>query len=391
MNQIQIAADRQGFSAPGLQRLTQALQREIERQRLPGATGLVFRAGQPVWQVALGRQTPAADTPMSESSLFRIFSMTKPLVSLGILLLMEEGRLLLSQPVSDFIAEFANQAVARDRDGRTDLEPVRQPATVQDLLRHTAGLTYEWTGDSSVQKAYTAHNVMDPKRSNAELMATLGRLPLLYQPGSCWDYSRATDVLGRVIEVASGQALGAFLSERICVPLGMTDTAFRIDAAHMPRVAEAFAKDPDSQAEVKLFYPARQLAFESGGGGLLSTLPDYAKFLQMMLAKGALGGRRLVSRKTVEFMTADHLGDIPVRSDLLPPGHGFGLGFAVRRGDGVSAMPGSAGTYHWGGVAGTTFWVDPKEDFFAVLMLQAPNQRDYYRQLFRALVYAALD
>lgn len=391
MNDIQIASDRQGFSATGLQRLTSVLQREIEQKRLPGAAGLIFRAGQPVWQVALGRQNPALVTPMRNDSLFRIYSMTKPLVSLATLLLMEEGRLLIGQPVSDFIPEFANQTVAVSRNGQTVYEPVQRAATVQDLLRHTAGLTYEWTGNSPVQKAYVEHNVLDPKCSNAELMMRLGKLPLLHQPGSCWDYSRATDVLGRVVEVASGLPLGVFLQERICGPLGMVDTVFRIDAALMPRVAESFATDPSGQPEFKLFYPARTLAFESGGGGLISTLPDYARFLQLMLGKGEFQGHRLLSRKTVEYMTADHLGDIPVASDLLPPGHGFGLGFAVRTGHGVSSMPGSAGTYHWGGIGGTTFWVDPAEDFFAVLMLQAPNQRDYYRQLFRAMVYAAME
>ncbi len=386
-----IHSDQTGFSPSGLRRLERVLQREVDEARLPGAIGLIGRSGSTVWQGAFGIQSPGSPTAMAENSLFRIFSMTKPLVSVAIMMLLEEGRLTLAQPVSDFIAEFSDQKVSVARPGKAELEPVRRPATIQDLLRHTAGLTYEFLGNSAVQRAYGEHKVFDPKRNNAELMALLGSLPLQNQPGSTWEYSRATDVLGRVIEVVSGQSLGSFLSERVLGPLNMMDTAFQVAPGQEHRIAEPFANDPLTGAAVKLFDVRRKANYESGGGGLISTLPDYARFLKMMLNRGQLDGRRLLSRKTVDFMTADHLGGIPNHSDLLPPGHGFGLGFAVRLAEGVSTLPGSVGLYFWGGIAGTTFWVDPVEDFFAVLMIQAPNQRDHYRGLFRSLVYSALE
>lgn len=386
------------FSAPAevglcpdrLRRMLSVLQADIDRGRLPGAVALVARHGKVALFESLGRQDPAAGSPMTRDAIFRIYSMTKPVVSVAVMMLMEQGKLLLSDPVARYLPEYANQKVALERDGKLELEDVIQPATVQDLLRHTAGLTYEFLGSAEVQRQYAKLQMGSRERSNAEFSRVLAALPLMYQPGSVWEYSRATDVLGRLVEVVSGQTLGDYLRQNIFVPLGMQATGFSVPEADHPRIAEPFAHDPDGGVPLRVLEPRRAQAMESGGGGLLSTAMDYARFLQFMRNRGELHGVRLLGSRTVDFMTTDHLGAIPVTGDVLLPGYGFGLGFAVRMAAGISSVPGSAGLYYWGGIAGTTFFVDPAEDLYALLMIQAPNQRDYYRPLFRSLVYAAL-
>ena len=236
-----------------------------------------------------------------------------------------------------------------------------------------------------------AAKVHSRAQSNADQVATLGKLPLLHQPGTRWEYSRSTDVVGRLVEVLSGMPLGEFFEQNILAPLGMVDTAFHVPPSHHARLAEAFAKDPDSGSAVQLLEVRNAPNFESGGGGLVSTAIDYARFLQMLQNGGTLHGRRFLSRKTIELMTADHLGPVTGAPDLLLPGHGFGLGFAVRLQAGIAHLPGSIGQYFWGGLAGTTFWVDPAEQLFALLLIQAPGQRDYFRTLYRDLVYSAID
>ena len=258
-------------------------------------------------------------------------------------------------------------------------------------MRHTSGLTYEFRGNGPVHKMYMAARICSRDQSNAEQVAALAKMPLLHQPGTKWEYSRSTDVVGRLIEVLSGVSLGEYLQQRIFDPLGMTDTAFHVPAALHARLAESFAKDPDTGSGAQLVNVKDAPKFESGGGGLVSTAGDYARFLQMLLNRGKFDGVRYLSRKTIELMTADHLGPITGAPDLLLPGYGFGLGFAVRLHPGISHVPGSVGQYFWGGLAGTTFWVDPAEQLFAIMMIQAPGQRDYFRTLFRDLVYAAFD
>jgi CubicO group peptidase (beta-lactamase class C family) len=238
---------------------------------------------------------------------------------------------------------------------------------------------------------YMAEKIYSRNQSNADQVATLGRLPLIAQPGATWEYSRSTDVLGRLVEVLSGLTLGQYLQQFILAPLGMVDTAFHVPAHELARLAEAFAKDPDTGSGVQLINVREAPKFESGGGGLVSTAGDYARFLQMLLNRGRFGGVRFLSRKTIELMAADHLGPISGAPDLLLPGYGFGLGFAVRLQAGISHVPGSIGQYFWGGLAGTTFWVDPAEELFAIMLIQGPGQRDYFRTLFRDLVYAAFD
>lgn len=375
-----------GLCPERTQRLMDVLRREVASGRLPGAVAMIARRGQIGLFEAVGQQDPATGAPMKTDSIFRIYSMTKPVVSVAVMMLVERGQLLLSEPVSRWLPEYAKQHVVAAQ----GLEPVRQEATVQDLLRHTAGLTYEFLGDSSVQRQYGEVKIASRERTNAEFSQTLAGVPLQFQPGTVWAYSRATDVLGRLVEVVSGQGLGAFLQTEIFGPLGMVDTGFAVPPDQHHRIAEPFAHDPDGGVPMKVLEPRQVPAMEGGGGGLMSTAMDYSRFLQCLRNRGELDGVRLLGPHTVDYMTADHLGGIPADGTLLPPGHGFGLGFAVRTHLGLSPVPGSVGLYYWGGIAGTTFFVDPALDMYAMLMVQAPNQRDYYRPLFRDLVYATL-
>ena len=379
-----------GLSAAALDRLSAALNDRIASGHIPGAVALVARHGKVAYHQSFGRLDPVSETPMGTEAIFRIYSMTKAIVSVAAMMLWEQGRLLLTDPISKFLPTFANTQVGVVSGDSYTLTAAHNPITVQDLLRHTSGLTYEFRGTGPIHRAYGEARVARLKQTNADQVDELAGLPLLHQPGTVWEYSRSTDVLGRLIEVISGQTLGSFLSERILTPLGMTDSGFAVPDADHPRIAEPFAKDPEDGIDVALLDIRRPAMFESGGGGMVATAMDYARFLSMLLGNGRLGSTRLLGRKTVELMTADHLGSITGAPDLLPPGHGFGLGFAVRMVAGMAPFPGSVGNYYWGGAAGTTFWVDPAERLYAVLMIQAPVQREHYRVLFRDMVYAAV-
>jgi len=379
-----------GLSEAALDRLSAALSDRIGNGHIPGAVALIARHGKVAYHRRFGRQDPASDKPMGTDAIFRIYSMTKPVVSVAVMMLWEEGRFLLGDPIGKYIPAFNDTMVGVISGGGYGLTDPDRAITVQDLLRHTSGLTYEFRGNTPVHEAYTAARVARLKQTNADQVEELAGLPLLHQPGTSWEYSRSTDVLGRLVEVVSGQTLGRFLAERILTPLGMVDSGFSVPAAEQSRIAEPFAKDPENGTDVALLNIRRPALFESGGGGMVATAMDYARFLGMLLGNGRLGSVRLLGRKTVELMTSDHLGTISASSDLLPPGHGFGLGFAVRTQPGLAPFPGSVGTYYWGGAAGTTFWVDPVERLYAVLMIQAPVQRELYRVLFRDMVYAAV-
>jgi CubicO group peptidase (beta-lactamase class C family) len=380
-----------GLDPDRLAKLAGALHDQIDRGRLPGAVAMIGRRGRVAWTHTAGELAPGGSVPMREDAIFRIFSMTKPIVSVAIMMLVEDFRIRLADPLERHLPDFATSKVLVEDAGGVREEPLRRPITVQDLLRHTSGLTYDFVGTGEVHRRYAQAKLHEPTQDNAEQARRLAALPLAHQPGSRWEYSRATDVLGRLVELASGMSLGEFLQARILGPLGMVDTAFHVAPAQQHRIAEPFATDPDSGAAVKLFDPRRVPRFESGGGGLMSTMADYGRFLQMLAGGGRLGSTRLLSRDTLAFMTADHLGDIPHEAAQLPPGHGFGLGFAVRTHAGLAPLPGAVGSYFWGGIAGTTFWVDPARELFACMMVQAPMQRDELRALFRTMVYASLD
>ena len=381
-----------GLSSLRLQRMSDAFKREIEKGTVPGMTAMVARRGQIGWFEALGKQTPASSAPMAHNSIFRIFSMTKPIVSIGIMMLIEDGHFLLGDPVAKFIPEFADLKVGVENNGKLDLAPLKRQMTVQDLLRHTSGITYDHTGNGLVQQMYQQSRLRSRKISNAEHAALIASLPLMCQPGAEWNYSRSTDILGRIIEVVSGKTLSAFLTERILAPLQMAETGFHTGAENADRLAEPFPTDPWTGDRVQLFNMLEKPVMESGGGGLVSTTMDYARFSQMLLNGGALDGNRIVGRKTLQLMASDHLGpNVKVDSPLMPAGHGFGLGFAVRTHQGMAPFPGSLGQFFWSGMAGTFFWIDPAEDMFAVFMMQGPGQREYIRSMVRNLVYAAVE
>jgi len=381
-----------GLFAPALQRMSDVLRREIDNGTIPGATIMVARRGQIGWFDALGKQSPSQAATMTQDTIFRIFSMTKPVVSVGVMMLLEEGHFLLDEPIAKFIPEFANQKVGVENDGRLDLVPLKRPITIQDLLRHTSGITYEHTGNALVQQLYQQSRVRSRKLSNAEHATLVASLPLICQPGAEWNYSRSTDILGRLIEIVSGKTLGAFLKERIFIPLQMTETGFHTGAENAARLAEPFSTDPWTGEKVQLFNMLEKPAMESGGGGLVSTTMDYARFCQMLLNAGTLDGSRIIGRKTLELMACDHLdAGVKIQGTLTQPGHSFGLGFGVRTQQGTAPFMGSVGQFFWSGMGGTFFWIDPKEDLFAVFMSQGPGQRVYTRTLVRNMVYAALE
>ena len=381
-----------GLSPTRLQQMSDAFKREIDKGTLPGATVMVARRGQIGWFEALGKQSPAGDAPMALDSIFRIYSMTKPIVSVGIMMLLEDGHFILNDPVAKFIPEFAGQKVGVENNGKLELVPLKRPMTIQDLLRHTSGITYDHTGNSLVQQLYQQSRLRSRKISNAEHAALVASLPLMSQPGEEWNYSRSTDILGRIIEVVSGKTLGAFLTERILAPLQMTETGFHTGAQNAGRLAEAFPADPWTGEKVQLFNMLEKPVMESGGGGLVSTTMDYARICQMLLNGGSLDGIRIIGRKSLELMAWDHLGPhVKVDSPLMPAGHGFGLGFAVRTDAGMAPFHGSVGQFFWSGMAGTFFYIDPAEEMFAVFMMQGPGQREYLRSVLRSLVYAAVE
>ena len=381
-----------GLSQQRLQRMSDTLSREIDKGTIPGATVMVARRGQIGWFDALGKQNPAGSAAMTQNSNFRIFSMTKPIVSVGVMMLVEEGHFLLDDAIAKFIPEFADQKVGVENNGRLDLVALRRPITIQDLLRHTSGITYEHTGNGLVQQLYQQSRLRSRKISNAEHATLVAGLPLTCQPGTEWNYSRSTDILGRLIEIVSGQTLGAFLAIRILAPLQMTETGFHTPATNANRLAEPFASDPWTGEKVQLFNMLEKPVMESGGGGLVSTTMDYARFCQMLLNRGTLDGVRIIGRKTLELMASDHLGSgVEIKGTLVQPGHSFGLGFGVRTQEGIASFMGSPGQFFWSGMGGTFFWIDPKEDLFAIFMSQGPGQRVYTRTLVRNLVYAAVE
>jgi CubicO group peptidase (beta-lactamase class C family) len=377
---------------PRLQKMSDAFQREIDKGTTPGVVMLVARRGQIGWFEAQGKQDTTTGAPMTRESIFRIYSMTKPVVSLGVMQMVEDGFLLLNDPLAKFIPEFANQKVGVERNGQLAFALPLRPITIQDLLRHTSGISYEITGSGMVQRMYARSKVRDRDITNEEHAKLVSSMPLMCQPGTEWNYSRSIDILGRVIEVISGKTLSAYLQEHILAPLQMNETGFHTAQADKARLAQPFAKDPWTGEKVELFDPLEIPKMESGGGGLMSTAMDYARFCQMLLNGGTLDGNRVIGHKTLAFMASNHLDPtVKLESHLVPPGHGFGLGFAVRTHDGLAPYAGSVGQFFWSGMAGTFFWIDPTEDMFAVFLSQGPGQREYFRTLVRSLVYAAIE
>jgi CubicO group peptidase (beta-lactamase class C family) len=388
-----------GLSSARLARVTELVKGEIAKGRYPGAVALVARRGKVAYFEALGQRDPQSGAPMTKDAIFRLYSMTKPFASVAAMMLVEDGKILLSDPVSKYLPKLKNLQVSVPRvdpqTGRVSyaLVPTEREMTIQDLMRHTSGLVYGvFTSHAAVKEAYAKEGVDWDGVTPAEQIERLARVPLAHQPGSAWEYSLSTDVLGRVIEAVSGATLGQFLQERLFAPLKMTDTAFLVPNGKAARLAQPFAKDPVSGDSVKLLDVTVAQKNDAGGAGSAGTVADYARFSQMLLNGGQLDRVRILGRATVAQMSSDHLGDIRVASPILPRGYGFGLGFVVRKETGLNWVTGSAGEYRWGGAAGTAFWVDPKEQMVVVWMTQGQlgPRRGEDRDLFRQLVQAAL-
>jgi CubicO group peptidase (beta-lactamase class C family) len=379
-----------GISSERLERVTRALRGEIEAGKIPGAVALVARRGQIVYFESFGARDKATGDPMAKDAIFRLYSMTKPFTSVAAMMLMEDGKFVITDPVSKFLPQLAKLEVSA---GDT-LVPAEREITVQDLLRHTSGLVYAgFTPSAKVKEAYAKLGVDWAGVTPEEQIERVARAPLAHQPGTTWEYSLSTDVLGRVIEKVSGTTLGRFLDERLFGPLKMVDTSFVVPPAKHARLAQPLAMEPSTGQPIKLVDVTTPPKNDAGGAGSASTTADYARFLQMLLNGGQLDGTRLLSPTTVAFMTADHLGTLKIVSrGGVGTGYGFGLGFAVRTAPGIAGVSGSVGEYRWGGAAGTAFWVDPKEEMISVLMTQgAPGPaRGYTGALFRQMVRQAI-
>ncbi|HEY4174301.1 MAG TPA: serine hydrolase domain-containing protein [Rhodopila sp.] len=389
-----------GMSSARLARIATALNKEIEAGQLPGAVIAIARRGHLVFHEAVGYLTPDRDTKMPRDALFAIASMTKPVTGVAGLMLWEQGRLGLADPVERFLPQLGNRRVAvlseRVLAGQGPIETVsaQRSITVQDLMRHTSGLTYGGRGTTAVHPLYPASsNVAGATLDAASFLQRLASAPLLYQPGTVWDYGLSIDVIGLIVEALSGQTLGTFLQQHLFHPLGMVDTTFQVPPDKVARLARPLPRDPDTEAAQSVPDRARALLFECGGGGLASSALDYLHFAQMLLGGGILGDTRILGRKTVEAMRTNRMTpNIENRIAALAPnseGYGFGLTVAVR--ETVGTLMGSPGEFYWNGAYGTLWWADPAEDLAAVFMAQVPGeQRRHFRSLINALVYQAL-
>jgi CubicO group peptidase (beta-lactamase class C family) len=387
-----------GLSRERLARIGQALTHQIDARSFPGAVAFVARQGRVAYFEAFGQLDPQSGVPMPKDAIFRLYSMTKPFTSVAAMLLVEDGRLRLLDPVGVYLPQLANLEVATpstEASGKPTytLVAAERPVTVYDLLRHTSGLVYAaFTRTEYLKELYTKASVGWAGVTPAEQINALAKVPLARQPGTMWEYGLSTDVVGRVVEAVTGTSLGQFLDERVFRPLQMTDTTFHVPADKVKRLAQPLATDRTTGKPITLHDVTVAPKNDAGGAGAAGTVMDYARFLHMLAQGGQLAGQRLLARTTVRHMTTDHLGDIKPATPQLAPGYGFGLGFAIRRADGLNGAPGSAGEYTWGGAGGTLFWVDPKEQLVAILMTQAqpgPWQREF-RELFRQLVYQAI-
>jgi CubicO group peptidase (beta-lactamase class C family) len=386
-----------GLSSERLTRVDEVFTAYAAEGRLAGAVGMVIRHGKVAWVDSWGMRDVAARDPMEADDIFRIYSMSKPVTSVAVMMLYEEGRFFLDDPVGRYLPELANLQVAKlsEATGPDNIptERANRPVTIRDLLRHTSGLTYGTFSNTAVDQVYRAAGI-GSEATLADLVTDIGKQPLMYQPGTTWNYSLSTDVLGRLVEVLSGQTFDVFLREHIFEPLDMHDTGFYVRPADRGRFAQIYGHGGGRGGPLTLevgdqdgFTP--DVTRFSGGGGLVSTARDYARFAQMLLNGGELNGRRILSPTTIALMTTDHLHDDG--ASFLADGWGFGLGFTVKNQPALDGLPDSVGTYYWFGVAGTSFWIDPQQDMIGVFMIQIrPNRDVNFRDQFKRLVYQAV-
>ncbi len=387
------------FSPEKLELAGEYILREIANGKIAGAVLMIQQHAHPVYFKSFGVRDIENKRPMTADTIFRLYSMSKAVTSVAAMMLVEDGKLALDDPVSKYIPAFANLNVGieeKDESSkpRLRLEPLQRPVTIEDLLRHTSGLTYGFYGDSAVRKIYANSDMFDGDFDNATFAERIAKLPLAEQPGTRWDYSHSTDVLGRVVEVVSGQTLYQFEKQRLLDPLGMTATAFYVaDPTQRSRIAEPMPDDRFDHVVAGIKDSTLPRRWESGGAGMVGTIGDYARFLQMLLNGGILEGRRYLKPETVALMTSDHIGPETgiARDDYYFPGptSGFGLGFAVR----TSQPPNTSwplGEYRWDGAAGTFFFVDPKDDMFAIFMTQTSSQGGRIQLALKRMIYRAL-
>lgn len=406
--------DAIGLSIERLERVTAAIESDVKSGNIPGAVAMISRNGKVGYFESRGMADMEKKTPMGPDTIFRIYSMSKPITSVALMTLFEEGKFKLTDPVSKFIPGLGDMKVLTEK-GSVDRSPTfnipeegaaapkvskdayttaptKRDMTVQDLLRHTAGLTYGFFGNTSVDKMYLENGILRTDENIADTVDKLSDIPLQYEPGTRWHYSVSVDVQGRLIEVLSGMAFDDFLQERIFEPLGMSDTGFGVPREDLDRFAQMYAPNSDGGLDVAAAALSRNHIGDptlfSGGGGLVSTANDYMRFCQMMLNGGELDGTRILSRKTVDLMTIDHTGDVP--QGRQGSGYGFGLGFAVAKDHSRTGIPGSIGEYNWGGAAGTKFWIDPVENLIGVYMVQILPHPFTYGDDFKILTYQSI-
>jgi len=393
------------ISREGLDRIASYLHNEVRTGKIPGAVLLIQQHGKPVYFESFGLRSAQTKQRMTPDTIFRIYSMSKAITSVAAMMLVDDGKLSLDDSIAKYIPSFADAKVGVDLSDEAGepplkLEPLKRPITVRDLLRHTSGITYGFFGETRVRKLYANPALYDGDFDNAEFADRIAKLPLADQPATRWDYGHSTDVLGRVVEVASGQSLYQFEKQRLLDPLGMTDTAFYVaDKTKWPRIAEPLVHDRFGPRTffgrriAGIINPTQPRRWESGGAGMVGTIGDYARFLQMLLNGGTLDGRRYLKPETVKAMTSDQIGpETGILHDpfYFPgPTSGFGLGFAVR----TSPPPGTSwplGEYRWDGAAGTFYFVDPVDDLFGVFMVQAPNQGGRIQLALKTMIFEAM-
>lgn len=403
-----VAPEAVGLSSARLAHIRSVMNRHVAEKQIPGAACLIARRDKIAYQEAFGMADIEAGKPMRLDTIHRIYSMTKPITSVAVMMLYEEGKFQLNDPVAKYLPEFARMQVGiEEKDPQTGkptlkTAPAKRPVTVRDLLRHTAGLSYGFFSDTLVDAEYRKARILS-EPNLAEFITNLTKLPLLNEPGARWHYSVSVDVLGRLVEVLSGKPFDQFLQERIFAPLDMRDTGFYVPAGKKDRFAKLYSPTRDGKIQPAAICATRQECTEkfpnavpsyleppgllSGGGGLVSTAYDYLRFCQMLLNQGQYDGKRLLGRKTIQLMSSDNLGAIPG----MAPGYGFGLGFAVNKSPGEAGTMGSVGEYNWGGAAGTRFWIDPQEELIGVFMIQIlPHTGLEYGSEFRTLTYQAI-
>jgi len=395
-----VAPNGTGLANERLARIGEVMNDHVAKGHIAGAIGLIARRGKVGYFETYGFQDKEANIAMRKDTIFRMYSMTKPITGVAVMILYEEGKFYLTDPVSKYLPELANMKVAVvETDSRTGKKtrytvPAQREITILDLLRHTSGIDYGGPEDLDGKRIYEKLGTNALDQTIGEMVKKIGQAPLVHQPGTMWEYGLSMDVLARLVEVVSGQPYDKFLEQRIFKPLAMVDTGYTVPPEKANRFSKLYA--PAENWSIKLnTTPAQgsylKAAVNFGGGSQsVSTASDYLRFCQMLLNGGELDGVRILSRKTVELMTSDHLNDMP-RGSLLPTGYGFGFTMAVSHGAGKTGVIGSEGEYFWGGAAGTRFWIDPREQMIGIFMIQIlPHTNLTYGTQFRQLAYQAI-